>query len=89
VKEAFDGVFFTTGRAITNWSDAPGAFGAYSYTAFAGGGPSDPLPLAARRALAQRVKRVHFAGEALDPTCYGTLQAAYFSGVEAALQVLG
>jgi monoamine oxidase len=89
VKEAFDGVFFTTGRALTNWSDAPGAFGAYSYTAFAGGGAHDPQPLAARRTLAQRAGLVHFAGEALDPTCYGTLQAAYHSGVEAALRVLG
>ncbi|HEX7638522.1 MAG TPA: NAD(P)/FAD-dependent oxidoreductase [Burkholderiaceae bacterium] len=89
VREAFDGVFFTSGKAITGWSDAPYAGGAYSYTAFNGGGPEDPGPLAARTTLAKPVGRVHFAGEALDPACYGTLQAAYFTGVEAALQVLG
>lgn len=89
VSEAFDGVFFTQGRAITQWSEAPGAWGAYAYSAFVGGGPSDPGPLDARRVLGMNVGRLHFAGEALDLKCYGTLQAAYFSGVDAALQVLG
>ncbi|SAI74733.1 protoporphyrinogen oxidase [Bordetella ansorpii] len=88
VQTAFDGVFFTNGRAITNWSHDPAAGGAYSYSAFIGGGPEDPMALRARRALAAPVKRLRFAGEATDTACYGTLQAAYFSGEEAALDLL-
>ncbi|WP_233838082.1 flavin monoamine oxidase family protein [Paraburkholderia sp. ZP32-5] len=88
IQTACDGVFFTTGRAITNWSNEPAARGAYSYSAFIGGGPDDPNALKARNALAVPVKQLHFAGEATDPACYGTLQAAYFSGERAALEVL-
>lgn len=88
IQAACDGVFFTTGRAMTNWSNEPAARGAYSYTAFTGGGPDDPNALRARDALATPVKRVYFAGEATDPSCYGTLQAAYFSGERAAAAVL-
>jgi monoamine oxidase len=88
IQTACNGVFFTTGRAITNWSNEPAARGAYSYSAFIGGGPDDPNALQARDALAAPVQQLHFAGEATDPGCYGTLQAAYFSGESAALAVL-
>ncbi|MGH8779295.1 flavin monoamine oxidase family protein [Paraburkholderia sp.] len=88
IQTACDGVFFTTGRALTNWSNEPAARGAYSYSAFIGGGPDDPDALRARNALTVPVKRLYFAGEATDPACYGTLQAAYFSGERAAQAVL-
>jgi len=88
VQSAFDGVYFTTGKAITNWSDEPNALGAYSYTAFIGGGPSDPGPLKARGDLGVPLGKLHFAGEATNLQCYGTLQAAYFEGVRAAEAVL-
>lgn len=88
IENACSGVFFTTGKAITNWSDTPSVRGAYSYSAFIGGGPDDPDALRARSALATPVKRMHFAGEATNLKCYGTLQAAYFEGERAAAEVL-
>lgn len=88
IQEACDGVFFTTGKAITNWSRQPGVRGAYSYTAFNGGGPDDPRSLQARVALARPVGRVYFAGEASNLDYYGTLQAAFFEGRRAAEDIL-
>ncbi|MFL9874878.1 flavin monoamine oxidase family protein [Paraburkholderia megapolitana] len=88
VQAAFDGVFFTTGKAITNWSSDAAAHGAYSYSAFNGGGPDDRDALSARVTLGTPVKRLHFAGEATNLGYYGTLQAAYFEGVRAAQEVL-
>lgn len=88
IQSAFDGVYFTTGKAITNWSADPNAQGAYSYTAFTGGGPKDPGPLKARIDLGVPLGKLHFAGEATNLQCYGTLQAAYFEGVRAAQAVL-
>jgi len=88
IQSAFDGVYFTTGKAITNWSGNPNALGAYSYTAFIGGGPKDPVPLKARSDLGVPLGKLHFAGEATNLQCYGTLQAAYFEGVRAAEAVL-
>jgi len=89
IEEAYsNGVYFTTSKAITNWSDDPSAGGAYSYTAFIGGGPDNPDTLKARNDLAAPLDKLHFAGEATDPDCYGTLQAAYFEGVRAAQAVL-
>ncbi len=88
IQTACDDVFFTTGKAITNWSKASGVHGAYSYTAFIGGGPDDPMALNARSALGVPLKCVHFAGEATNLDYYGTLQGAYFEGVRAALAVL-
>jgi monoamine oxidase len=88
VQSAFDAVYFTNGKAITNWSKNPNAQGAYSYTAFIGGGPSEPGPLKARSDLGVPLGKLHFAGEATNLKCYGTLQAAYFEGVRAAKAVL-
>ncbi|MCX4161512.1 MULTISPECIES: NAD(P)/FAD-dependent oxidoreductase [Paraburkholderia] len=88
IKTACKDVCFTTGEAITNWSKEPFARGAYSYTAFKGGGPDDPDALAARETLRKPVKRLYFAGEATNIEYYGTLQAAYFEGVRAAQEAL-
>ena len=88
IQAAYDDVFFTTGKAITNWSKAPGVNGAYSYTAFIGGGPTDPSTLAARTTLGKPLKKLHFAGEATNLDYYGTLQAACFEGERAANEVL-
>ena len=88
VQSAFEAVYFTNGKAITNWSKNPNAQGAYSYTAFIGGGPKDPVPLKARSDLGVPLGKLHFAGEATNLKCYGTLQAAYFEGVRAAKAVL-
>jgi monoamine oxidase len=90
IQEAYsNGVYFSNGKAITNWSKDPSAGGAYSYTAFIGGGPTDPETLKARINLGIPLDKLHFAGEATDTKCYGTLQAAYFEGVRAAQAVLG
>ncbi|MGN6668994.1 MAG: flavin monoamine oxidase family protein, partial [Trinickia sp.] len=89
IKRAYDdGIRFTTGKAITNWSIDTAALGAYSYSAFVGGGRDDPDALHARVALAEPVGRVHFAGEATNLDYYGTLQGAYFEGCRAAAEVL-
>ncbi len=89
IQRAYDdGIRFTTGKAITNWSLERTALGAYSYTAFVGGGPEDPDALRARAALAEPVGLVHFAGEATNCDYYGTLQGAYFEGCRAAAEVL-
>lgn len=88
IQAACDGVFFTTGQAITNWSRASGINGAYSYTAFIGGGPDDKTTLGAREALGVPLKTLHFAGEATNLDYYGTLQAAIFEGERAANDVL-
>lgn len=88
IQTACDDVFFSSGKAITNWSKAPGVNGAYSYTAFIGGGPSDPTALQARTALGVPLKKLHFAGEATNLDYYGTLQAACFEGDRAAKAVL-
>ena len=88
IQTACDDVFFTTGKAITNWSQAPGINGAYSYTAFIGGGPDDETALGAREALGVPLKTLHFAGEATNLGYYGTLQAAIFEGQRAAADVL-
>ncbi len=89
IQTACDDVFFSTGKAITNWSKAGGVHGAYSYTAYMGGCPDDPSALQARNALGVPLKCVHFAGEATNLDYYGTLQGAYFEGVRAALAVVG
>jgi len=88
VQEANDGVHFTTGKAMTNWSCDPAALGAYSYSAFVGGGPDDRQAFNARVLLAEPVGLVHFAGEATNCDYYGTLQGAYFEGCRAAAEVL-
>lgn len=88
IKTACNDVCFTTGEAITNWSNDPAAHGAYSYCAFNGGDPDDPDALAARETLRIPVKRLHFAGEATNVEYCGTLQAAYFEGERAAKEVL-
>lgn len=88
IQEACDGVFFTTGRAMTNWSRQPGVRGAYSYTAFNGGGRDDPRSLQARVVLRRPIGRVHFAGEATNLDYYGTLQGAFFEGRRAAEDIL-
>jgi monoamine oxidase len=89
IQEAYDNsVYFSNGKAITNWSGDPSAGGAYSYTAFIGGGPDDPDALKARSDLGVPLDRLYFAGEATNLQCYGTLQAAYFEGVRAAQAVL-
>jgi monoamine oxidase len=88
IQEACDGVFFTTGKAITNWNAQPETRGAYSYSAFNGGAADDPAALAARVDLRTPVQRLFFAGEATNLEYYGTLQAAWFEGVRAAGQAL-
>jgi monoamine oxidase len=88
IQTACDDVFFTTGKAITNWGKTPGVNGAYSYTAFIGGGPTDPTTLKARTTLGTPLKTLHFAGEATNLKYYGTLQAACFEGERAAGDVL-
>ncbi|SFU99719.1 Monoamine oxidase [Polaromonas sp. YR568] len=89
LKEAYDNsIYYSNGKAITNWSDDPSAGGAYSYTAFIGGGPDDPDALKARSDLGVPLGKLHFAGEATNLKCYGTLQAAYFEGVRAARAIL-
>lgn len=88
IQEACDGVFFTTGKAITNWSAQPETRGAYSYSAFNGGAADDPAALAARVDLGKPVKRLFFAGEATNLDYYGTLHGAWFEGVRAAAEAL-
>ncbi|HWU87949.1 MAG TPA: NAD(P)/FAD-dependent oxidoreductase [Kofleriaceae bacterium] len=75
-------------RAITNWRKDPYVRGAYSYTAFIGGGPEDRSALAARDVLSKPVGRVCFGGEAQSLTAYGTLQGAYWEGQAAARRAL-
>lgn len=79
---------FTAKRAMTNWTDDGNVRGAYSYTAFAGGGPDDPAALQGRPRLAEPVGRVHIAGEATSTDFYGTITGAYQEGVRAARAVL-
>lgn len=88
IQAACDDVFFTTGQAITDWNNTPGVLGAYSYTAFNGGGPTDPAALQARTALGVPLPRLYFAGEATNKPYYGTLQGAYMEGARAAQAVL-
>jgi monoamine oxidase len=88
IQTACDDVYFSNGQAVTNWTRAPFAQGAYSYSAFNGGGPDDPATLAARPALAQETGRVLIAGEATNEPNYGTLQAAFFEGERAAKALL-
>jgi monoamine oxidase len=88
VQEACDGVYFTTGKAITNWSAQPETRGAYSYSAFNGGAADDPAALAARVELGKPVKRLFLAGEATHIDYYGTLQGAFFEGCRAAEEIL-
>jgi hypothetical protein len=59
--------------AMTHWRNAPYVRGAYSYTAFTGGGPEDRSALQARDVLSKPVGRVCFGGEAQSLTAYGTL----------------
>lgn len=88
VHEACYGVYFTTGKAITNWTVQPETRGAYSYSAVNGGAVDDPAALAARVELGKPVKRLFFAGEATHVDYYGTLQGAFFEGCRAAEEIL-
>lgn len=75
-------------RAMTHWRNDLYVRGAYSYTAFIGGGPEDRSALAARDVLSKPVSRVCFGGEAQSLTAYGTLQGAYWEGQAAARRAL-
>lgn len=89
LSEAYDTtVSFRAAKAMTNWTKDPYAMGAYSYTAFIGGGPDDRAALGARDQMAAPLGRVLFAGEALDLEAYGTLQGAYATGEAAAGKAL-
>jgi len=81
-------VKFRGAKAITNWRNDPYALGAYSYTAFIGGGPSDRSAFEARRQLSTPMGRVCFGGEAQSLAAYGTLQGAYWEGQAAAQRAL-
>lgn len=90
LKEAYPDkvLHFTADSAYTDWTDDPYVRGAYSYSAFVGGGPEDPIPLEARPRLAQPLGRLYFAGEATSTDFYGTMAGAYVEGVRAAQAVL-
>lgn len=90
IQEAYpdEKIQFSSNRAITNWTKDPYALGAYSYTAFIGGGPQDPTALNARVQLSKPVKTVHFAGEANSLSDYGTIAGAHQAGVAAANAIL-
>jgi polyamine oxidase len=67
----------------TGWTEDPWALGSYSY-----------VPIGARvddmRSLAEPVSdRLLLAGEATAPTSYGTVHAAFASGLRAAARALG
>ena len=68
---------------VTDWSGDPWARGSYSYIPV-GGGADD------MRSLAEPVSdRLLLAGEATVPESYGTVQAAFTSGLRAARWILG
>jgi monoamine oxidase len=72
------------GVVVTNWTNQPYVYGAYSYTRYDQHYPADdPFPLSARRRIAEPHGRVHFAGEASWPNAYGTIHGAYFTGIRA------
>lgn len=90
IKEAYpeQPLYFTADSAMTNWTADRFIRGAYSYTAFVGGGPEDPTSLEARVRLAAPVGRVFIAGEATSTDFYGTMTGAYLEGVRSAMAVL-
>ena len=68
---------------VTDWSGDPWARGSYSYIPI-GAGADD------MRSIAEPVsERLLFAGEATVPESYGTVQAAFTSGLRAAGRTLG
>jgi len=74
--------------AISNWTKTMYIRGAYSYTAYDGGRPDDPIPLAAREWIVDPHERAYFAGEANWAENYGTIAGAYLSGARAATQLI-
>lgn len=83
VRRSFPKAKQFTAAAMTPWQMNPWTRGSYSY-AKPGGVPS-------RRLLAAPLGggQLYFAGEALSIHSYGTLSAAYQSGVAAAKAILG
>ena len=68
---------------VTDWSGDPWARGSYSYIPV--GADADDM-----RSIAEPVSdRLLFAGEATVPESYGTVQAAFTSGLRAARWTLG
>jgi monoamine oxidase len=68
---------------VTDWREDPWARGSYSYIPV--GADADDM-----RSIAEPVSdRLLFAGEATVPECYGTVQAAFTSGLRAAQRTLG
>ncbi len=68
---------------VTDWTADPWSLGSYSYIPI-GAGPED------MRVLAEPVsERLVLAGEATVPESYGTVHAAFGSGLRAAAHVLG
>lgn len=92
LTEAYEGGDFTPsddGVIVTNWTNEPYVHGAYSYTRYDSAYASDdPVPLAARRVLAEPHGRIHFAGEASWTFAYGTIHGAYYTGIRAANGIL-
>lgn len=68
--------------AVTDWHHDPFALGSYSY-----------IPMGASaadmRAFQRPIGAIHFAGEHTVPEYFGTVHAAFASGVRAATDVLG
>ncbi len=75
---------------VTNWTETPHIWGAYSYTRYDGGPHGDPVPLDARAniGLPHAGDRIQFAGEATWTKAYGTIHGAYYSGMRAANNIL-
>jgi len=75
---------------VTNWSNQPNVWGAYSYTRYDGGDPDNPTAFNAREQIGKSHVDGHilFAGEATWTDAYGTIHGAYRSGERAARTIL-
>jgi monoamine oxidase len=67
----------------SDWTADPFSRGAYSFV------PIGAAPEDMRRLGEPPSDRLALAGEATVPGCYGTVQAAFVSGLRAAAQALG
>lgn len=67
---------------VARWGEMETAFGAYSYT------PVGVRGNATSDALAEKVGRIYFAGEATNKTYPATVHGAYYSGVREAEKIV-
>jgi polyamine oxidase len=83
LREMFGSVPAPEETLASDWAGDPWARGSYSYIPL-GAGVDD------MRRLAEPLSgRVSLAGEATVPACYGTVEAAFVSGLRAAAHVMG